>query len=80
MTKSNHLYAADNRRERLNHLIGDYLTDDEASPSLFFIDLKTGLREWCDYHQESLRKCEELQALFAGPPVYDETTDPFGGH
>lgn len=74
-----HLFPDDNRRERLNHIIGDYLTDDDATAATFYCDIKKELGEWSTYHKESLRKCEEMQALFNGPPVYDETTDPFGG-
>ena len=79
-----HLFANDNRRERLNHLIGDYLTDDDAQAHTFYFDLKHEIAQWSTYHEESLKKCQELDAILSGVNLleyegYDDINDPFGG-
>ena len=65
-----------------NHLIGDYLTDDDAQAHTFYFDLKHEIAQWSTYHEESLKKCKELDAILSGVNLleYDDINDPFGGH
>lgn len=54
------------RKNRLDDCVADYLNDQDVSPSDFFYDLLDVVTEWEKYHEEYMQKAQSVKSLICG--------------
>lgn len=57
---------AEQRKERLQSVVDDYLTDQNVTSSEFYLDLKDSIEDWSKYHQEQMQKANKVTDLLDG--------------
>jgi len=60
---------ADCRRERLNDVIFDYITDEDVTPDELYRDIKSEVESSLAFYQKYLNKCQNLLDLVNGLPA-----------
>mgnify|MGYP001355004416 CR=1 FL=1 len=57
---------AEQRKERLQSVVDDYLCDQDVTSSEFYLDLKESIEDWSKYHQEQFQKANKVSDLLDG--------------
>lgn len=57
---------SEQRRDRLDDVVGDYMTDDKVSAAEFYMDLKACIAEHLQYHQDYVKKYQDLEKMING--------------
>ena len=57
---------AEQRKNRLDDCIADYLNDADITPSELYHDLVDVITEWEKYHQEYMQKAQSVKNLIRG--------------
>lgn len=57
---------AEQRKQRLQDCVDDYLQDDEVSPLTLYNDLQDCLNDVIDYHKKSMDKASGTMSLIKG--------------
>ena len=57
---------AEQRKERLQCIVDDYLNDQDVTSSEFYLDLKDSILDWSKYHQEQMQKANSVADLLSG--------------
>ena len=60
--KPNSSYA-DQRRDRLSEVIGDYLSDGTMSAKDIYNEIVSEVQSWIDYHEKELNKSVKFKEL-----------------
>ncbi len=57
---------SEQRKNRLDDCIADYLNDADTTPSDLYNDLVDVITEWEKYHQEYMQKAQSVKNLISG--------------
>lgn len=57
---------SEQRRDRLDDVVGDYISDENVSAAEFYMDLKKCIAEWLQYHQTYAKKLQDLEKMING--------------
>lgn len=57
---------AEQRKNRLDDCISDYLNDDDITPSDLYHDLIDVVTDWEKYHQQEMQKAQGVKNLIRG--------------